>query len=176
MPKPTLGQVAASIVDPMLSDNFQFNIPNAPTGDSTVPLLLQCTAVNKPGFTINNIEVVIFGHTLEYAGQKTFGHDLTTELVENRMAQITNILEKWGELCRSTTGQHGSYKNTGSDNGYARDGYLTIFDQAGAIVKEYVVHNCWPSSVPDLSFSGSSVSNITLSVGWKYDYYTERSV
>lgn len=171
MPKPNLGAIAAAIPDPMLSDNFQLNFPSVPTGDNAIPLLMQCRTVQKPGFTINQVDVQLFGHTLEHAGNKTYTHDLSVEYVENRFGQITKILENWGDLIRGTESQHGAYKSE-----YARDAYLTIFDQKGIAVIEYTIINCWPSTIPELPFDGQQSGPITLSVTFKYDHYTRRDL
>ena len=168
MAKPTLGDVAASVLDPMLSDNFLLDIPNLPAGvGDGKPLRIQCQSAVKPGVTINAVEVQVFGHTLEYASNKTFNHDMSIEYVENRSAQITTLLENWATLIRSTESQHGGYKSE-----YARNAYFTIFDNKGNVVKEYEIHGMWPSQIPDLSFNGSSSNLITLSTSWKFDHYT----
>lgn len=164
--KPTLGDVAATVMDPMLSDNYLLDIPNLPVQGSAQALRMQCTSASKPGATINAVEVQVFGHTLEFAGNKTFSHEMSVEYVENRSGQITETLENWADLIRSTEGQTGGYKSE-----YARNGVFTIFDNKGNTVREYTIVGMWPSAVPDMAFQGSSSSIITLSVSWKYDYY-----
>jgi len=98
-----------------------------------------------------------------------YSHDLTVEYVENRSAQIHKILEAWGERIRNHETQHGAFKRE-----YAVNAYLSIFDQSGATVREYTIVNMWPNTVPDTSFDGSASNIITLSVGFKYDYYEVR--
>ncbi len=169
MPKPSLGQLSASVLDPMLSDNFLLDIPNIPGGGDYKALKIQCQSATKPGVTINAVEVQVFGHTLEFASNKTFNHDMTIEYVENRKAEVTTTLENWADLIRNTESQHGEYKA-----GYARSGYFTIFDNMGLTVREYEIFQMWPSVVPDISFNGSSSSLITLSTTFKFDYYTLR--
>jgi len=165
MPKPSFGDVAASVLDPMLSDNFFLNINDIPgVGTFDNALRMQCQSAVKPGMTINAVEVQVFGHTLEYAGNLTYGHDMSVEYVENRSAQITQTLEAWAEYIRSRESQHGAFKKE-----YARDGTLTIYDQKGAKVIEYKIENMFVTTVPDLSFNGSSASIITLSASFKYD-------
>lgn len=165
MAKPSFGDVAASILDPMLSDNFMLNIANLPMpGGFENALRMQCQSATKPGVTVNSIEVQVFGHTIEYAGNLTYGHDMSVEYVENRSAQITQTLDNWAEFIRSHDSQHGAFKRE-----YARDGILTIYDQKGATVKAYRIENMWPTTIPDLSFNGSSSSLITLSASFKYD-------
>jgi hypothetical protein len=164
MGKPTFGEVSASIVDPMLSDNFMLIISNVPGSPSSEALRLQCRSAVKPGSTYNAVEVQVFGHTLEYAGNVTFSHDMSIDYVENRQAQVTKILEAWGQIIRDNETQTGAFKKD-----YARDGSFLIYDQKGTVVREYKIEAMWPTTIPDLSFDGSSSALITLSVSFKYD-------
>lgn len=168
MPKPSLGDIASSILDPMLSDNFSLDIPGIPVGGGTTHLLMQCQQATKPGTTINAVEVQLFGHTLEHAGNLTYNHDLSVTYLENRKAQILSTLEAWSEYTKSHDTQHGAYKSE-----YARDGYLRIYDQKGNTVKTYRIVNMWPSQVPDVQFDGSNSSAITLAVSFKFDYVVD---
>lgn len=154
----------------MLSDNFILDIPNVPTGASSVPLLMQCRTASKPGMTLNVVEVQVFGHTLEHASNITFSHDMQVEYVENRSVQIHTILEDWMILCRDPLTQHGAYKNE-----YSRDAFLRVFDQRGNRVKEYQIFGLWPSTVPETPFDGSASNLISVAIGYKYDYYLARA-
>ena len=170
MAKPTLGDIIAAVPDPMLSDNFVLDIPNLPIAVSPLPLLMQCRTATKPGMTINAVEVQLFGHTVEHAGNLTYNHDMNVEYLENRKAEIQTILEGWAEYVRQHDTQHGAYKSE-----YARDGYLRIFDQRGVKVKEYRIVNMWPSVVPEVQFDGQASNIIALSATFKFDYYQDRS-
>ncbi len=167
MAKPTLDQLQASVLDPMLSDNFLLDIPDVPGGGNAQALRIQCQSATKPGVTINAVEVQVFGHTLEFAGNKTFNHDMTIEYVENRQAEITTALESWAQLIRQTATQTGAYKKD-----YARSARFYIYDNMGVTVRDYTVYGLWPSVVPDISFNGTSSSIINLSTTFKFDYYT----
>jgi hypothetical protein len=170
-------------MDPMLSDNFLLTIPSIPLaagtkgGDSSgKSLALQCRTVSKPGVTLENVEVALFGHTLQYVGRKTFSHDMTVEFVENRNGVIQQTLEGWAEFCRATQTQLGNYKGgstTQAAGGYARTGILDVYDVTGLLKMQYQIVNLWPSSVPEVAFDGSSATLITLSVTFKYDYYVQ---
>lgn len=175
--KPKLGEVSASIQDPMFSDNYLLEIGSIPTafnyqtaGDQR-PMVLQCRTAAKPGVTIENVEVALFGHTLEYVGRKTFSHDMSVEFVENRDGQIQTLLESWAEFCRSTSNQLGAYKAD-----YARTATLTIFDVRGETKLVYKIYGLWPSSIPEITFDGQGANLITLSVTFKYDYYSQDGV
>lgn len=177
MAKPELGQIQSVVRDPMLSDNFTFEIPNVPTGsDDDQQLLMHCQQVQKPGVTINAVEVQLFGHTLEFASNKTFSHDLSVTYYENSKGTIMRILEKWAALIRDTkTGlgklKYGDSSSTSSTDGYARTGIIKLFDPTGNMVLEYTVYGLWPSQVPDSQMDGSNSSALTHGTTFKYDYY-----
>jgi hypothetical protein len=180
--KPTIVQIA-KILDPMLSDNFLFEI-NLPTKiigmaikslnggggitTATEVLRLQCRTASKPGSTIEPVPVDLFGHSIQYAGRLTFSHSMSVEYVEDRRGAVTQILTAWQNLCRKVLTQSGDYKLE-----YTGTGILTIFDQAGLETNKYTIKNMWPSEVPDMAFDGSGANLITVSSTFTYDYYYE---
>jgi hypothetical protein len=167
MGKPQIGKVASVIKDPMVSDQFVLEFPSVPTGDSDVePLMIHCQQATKPGMTINEVQVQLFGHTLVYAGNLTFSHDMSITMVENVRGGIMRCLERWAYLCRNHHTQHGEFKT-----GYARDAKLTVFDNKGDAALIYKIFNVWPSQVPDTQFDGTNATLITHSVSFKYDWY-----
>lgn len=175
MPKPQLGHVMSVIKDPMVSDHFTLEIPLVPTGAGDVePLLIHCQNATKPGETVDEVLVALFGHTFVYAGRKVFNHDLNVTFVENVRGTIMTTLEYWAELIRGTHTQHGRFKRGTSgvgDDGYATNGKLRIYDNPGEMVLEYTLYNLWPASIPEVQFDGTASNLITHSVGFKMDYY-----
>jgi hypothetical protein len=177
MPKPTITDVA-KILDPMLSDNFVFEIVKIPdevlsasassgTLQPAEAFRVQCRTASKPGSTIEPVPVDLFGHSLQYAGRLTFSHSLSIEYVESKDGYITTLLEAWQKMCRTVDSQHGQYKSK-----YAGTGRLSIFDQVGdKPTKIYTLYGIWPSEVPDMSFDGSGANLITVSCTFTYDYY-----
>jgi hypothetical protein len=165
MAKPNIGSIIAAVVDPMLSDNYQLAFGSVPSGGNTMPLLMLCQQATKPGMTIEPVDVVLFGHQIEFGGRLTYTHDLSVTYVENRLNQISNTLEDWAEMIRDHETQHGAYKAQ-----YQTNARLTIFDQAGAVTAIYKIVNCWPSAVPEIQFDGTGANLITMQVTFKYDY------
>lgn len=165
MPKPSLDNIL-TIADPMLSDNFEFNIATVPGSGSTEPLRLQCKTAVKPGATLEQVTYDLFGHTVEFSGRLTYGHTMSVEYVENWQGTITRTFEKWQEYARTHKTQHGHFKS-----GYASNAELIIYNQVGDISLKYKIFNVWPTEVPDLSFDGSSATALSLSVTLSYDYY-----
>jgi hypothetical protein len=167
---PDLGKIQSVIKDPMVSDHFVIEFPNVPTGSADEEtLMVQCQQVTKPGVTVNEVAVALFGHSVVYAGSKVFAHDLNITWVENVRGTIMRTFEKWDELIRGTTTQHGRFKQ-GTD-GYASNAKLSIFDNKGDAALIYTIYNVWPASVPEVQFDGSSSNLITHSIGLKYDWY-----
>lgn len=167
MGKPQIGKIISTVKDPMVSDQFIIEFPGVPTGDSdSEPLMIHCQQVVKPGMTLNEVTVQLFGHTLLFAGNLSYSHDMSCTFVENVRGGIMRILERWQEVARNHRTQHGEFKA-----GYSRDARLTIFDNKGEAVLIYKIIGVWPSALPDVSFDGSNANLITHSVSFKYDYY-----
>lgn len=168
MAKPNLGKILNVVSDPMLSDQFVLEFPNVPVGNQyEEPFMIQCQQAIKPGMTINEVQVQLFGHTLVYAGNLTYSHDMSVTFVENVRGTILRGLEKWAEICRKHDTQHGAFKKD-----YARNAYLSIFDNTGALVLKYAIYNVWPSQVPDMQLDGTNATAISHNVSFKYDYYS----
>lgn len=170
MPKPQLKDVMSVIRDPMVSDHFTLEIPLVPTGSSDAEtLMVQCQSATKPGETIDEVAVALFGHTVVYAGRKVFNHDLNVTFVENVRGTIVRMLEKWAEIIRGSETQHGAFKQGG--DGYAKDGKLTIWDNKGEAVLIYAMYNMWPATIPETQYDGTASNLITHAVGFKFDWY-----
>ena len=165
MPKPSLDNVL-DIKDPMLNDNFEFTFSSIPGGGDRRRMTVQCKTAVKPGVTIQEVEMELFGHTVVHAAKKNFSRTFTLEIVENSKGDISKDLENWMELIRGTETQHGEFKSV-----YAVKGTLRIYDQRGDVAAEYEIKNCWPSEIPDSQFDGSGGAMITISPTFKYDVY-----
>ncbi len=168
MAKPSFDDVS-SVADPMLNDNFVLTFPSIPGGGDGRKLKLQCKTAVKPGTTLAEVEVELFGHKLMHAARRTWSNEISVEFVEDNTGTITKALEGWAEIIRAAKTQHGAFKAT-----YAVDATLQIFDQTGAVVMTYTLRRCWPSQVPDIQFDGSGGAIITLGASFKFDI-VERS-
>jgi T4-like virus tail tube protein gp19 len=168
MAKTTLQDVQG-IKDPMLSDNFGFQVSNVPGSGNDRPLTIQCKSVVKPGMQLEEVEYALFGHVVKHAGRLTTSHEFTAEFYETFDGSITRTVESWLEWARAKSSQHGHFKN-GTD-GYAKDATLTIYDQTGNASLTYKLFGVWPSASQDLSFDGSSANGLTQSITFKFDSF-----
>jgi hypothetical protein len=169
MAKPTLSEVLR-IKDPMLSDNFELLIPKVPGGGSAKALRIQCKTAVKPGSTVNEVLMELFGHSVVHAGSVQYSHDLPVTYLEDSKGTITKTLEAWKKEIRDHETQSGSYKED-----YSTDAEFIIYDQAGKKVLNYTIVNIWPNQIPDLQFDGAaSTQGIEVSASFKFDLIRSR--
>lgn len=165
MPRPTLDEVL-DVPDPMLNDNFELEITKVPGGGDGRQLRIQCKSGVKPGMTLGEIEVELFGHKVKHAGRKTFSGTMQISFVEAHDGRIVKQLEGWSETARATDTQTGSFKAD-----YSTTATLTIYDQTGNAALVYEIYGVWPTEVADYQFDGSGGSNLTNDATFSYDYY-----
>ena len=165
MPKPSLDEVLA-VGDPMLNDNFDLQFTNIPGGADGRKLRVQCKSGIKPGMSITQAEMELFGHKTIHAARKTFSNTMSISFHESYDGLINTALEDWSEICRSTDSQSGSFKAD-----YATTARMTIYDQTGAESLNYDIFNCWPLEVPDMTFDGAGGTAMTVDASFAYDYY-----
>lgn len=168
MPKPTLDEVL-NISDPMLNDNFDLVFASIPGGGDKRSLRIHCKSGVKPGMSVQQAEVELFGHKTLYAGRKTFSNSLSISFHESYDAEMTTALEDWSERCRNTDRQTGSFKRD-----YAVTGTLTVYDPTGSRAKQWDIYNCWPTEVPDMQFDGAGGTALTVDATFAYDYYERK--
>jgi hypothetical protein len=167
MPKPTLDDTW-SILDPMLSDNFDLtfaSLPGDPANTATIrEVCIQCKSAVKPGTTMAEVEVELFGHKVMHGARRTWSNDMSITFVEDRNGKITKMLENWIEFIRQRFSQHGHFKSD-----YAVEAIFNIYDQTGATTATYELHNCWPSDCQELSFEGAGGAALEAQATFKFD-------
>lgn len=168
MPKPNLNDVLG-VHDPMLSDNFDLvfdRIPGDPEGPGSVrDFTIQCKTAVKPGSTIAEVEVELFGHKVMHGAKRTWTNDMSIVFVEDANGIITKTLENWLEKIRAAETQHGSFKKD-----YTAKATFTIYDQEGEAKAVYDIINCWPSDAQELSFEGAGGQALEASATFKFDH------
>lgn len=165
MPKPSLDDIL-NVGDPMLNDNFDITFTRVPGGGDGRALRIQCKSGVKPGMSVAQAEMELFGHKTMHAARKTFSNSMSISFHESYDGIINTTLEDWSEVCRATDSQSGSFKSE-----YATSARLTIYDQEGSESLNYDIFNIWPTEVPDASFDGAGGTAMTVDATFAYDYY-----
>lgn len=167
MSKVTLTEME-SIGDPLLSDSFEILIPNLPAGLNSQGgryFRMQCKTFTKPGATLEEVLQEAYGHTLRFAGKKTFSGSISCEFNENSQMRIYTVLEDWVNVIRSTEYQLGLFKSE-----YAVTATINIFDQKGAIKYAGELRGFFPKGLQDLTFDGTAAA-VPVNCDFSYDYF-----
>jgi hypothetical protein len=167
MSKVTLDEFT-SVGDPLLSDAFEIIIPNLPTGLNSQGgrfFRLQCKTFTKPGATLEEVLQEAYGHTLRYAGRKTFSGSISSEFVENSQMRMYTVLEDWVNVTRSTEFQLGLFKRE-----YSVTATINIFDQKGAITYAGELRGFFPKGLQDISFDGTAAA-VPVNCDFSYDHF-----
>lgn len=171
MGKVTLSELK-TVGDPLLSDSFELVIPKLPTGLNAEAgrwMRLQVKTMIKPGQTIEEVLQEAHGHTLRYAGRKTFSGSLSLEFIENAQLRIHQTLEDWSELERTTEDQRGLTKAE-----YSVTAILNILDIKGNTTATYEIEGFWVKSVAELSFDGMG-SALPVTGEFSFDDYKRKT-
>jgi hypothetical protein len=168
MPKVNLDEVI-SIADPLLSDNYELTFPDLPAaivqGGADRSLRIQCKTATLPGSTIEEVLIEVFGHKVRHAGQRLVSGSMAVAYAENAQMTIYNILSQWSDACRAMETQGCLTKDE-----YGVDAIFRVFAQDGTTeVASYKISGCWPKTLPELSFDGTSAQALQIDTEFSYD-------
>ena len=127
-----------------------------------------------PTRTIQEIELKFRGRTIYMAGDQAPVDAWETMFINDTDFMIKNAIEKW------SNGINDFALNTGvvSPSDYQTDLVVEQLDRDDAILKTYILRNCWPTT------SGSAIELATetenaieeFSVSWRYQHFEASGV
>lgn len=169
--KITLTDFQGSLKDPLLSDNYriEFPAPKSVAGADMKPMQIQVKSAAKPGTNVEQQMTEVFGHTLRYAGRKTFTGTWSLTYQESDDIKITKFLEDWHESIRSTEGQIGNNKAD-----YSVTVLFVILNNKDEKMAEYEIHGVWPTASPELPMEQSGQA-LEVTAEFSFDHYTRKS-
>jgi hypothetical protein len=142
------------------------------TGDEDFSYL--CKAAQLPGSTLGIIEVPFSaGRRFKAAGDRTFA-DWTTTVINDSNHAIREALE---DLQREYGVTDYDSEISKTRTGGTATEFSTILveqlNQAGDVVYEYTLNNCWPQDISTIDLSYDSTDTLEeFTVTWSYDYFT----
>jgi hypothetical protein len=142
------------------------------TGDEDFSYL--CKAAQLPGSTLGIIEVPFSaGRRFKAAGDRTFA-DWTTTVINDSGHKIREALE---DLQREYGVTDYNSEISKTRTGGTATEFSTILveqlNQAGDVVYEYTLNNCWPQDISTIDLSYDSTDTLEeFTVTWSYDYFT----
>jgi hypothetical protein len=158
----------STIGDPLTSDSFEILLSSLPAGldsEGGRNFRIQCKTFAKPGATIEEVLQEAHGHTLRYAGRKTFTGTIPVEFVDNAEMRMTRLCEDWMNIGRTTEDQRGLPKAQ-----YAVTATLNILNVMGAVATTYEIKGFWCKSVQDMTFDGMGQA-VPANAEFAFDHY-----
>ena len=168
--KISLTDFQGQLTDPLLSDNYriEFPAPKSVAGADMKPLMIQVKSAAKPGTTIEAQIAEVFGHTLRFAGRKTFSGTWSVAYQESSDLKITKFLEDWHESIRGTESQLGASKDE-----YAVTVNFIILNNKDEKMATYEIFGVWPTASPELPME-SSATALEITGEFAFDHYVRK--
>ena len=130
-----------------------------------------CSGVSFPASTITGATVTYMGRGLTIPGGREVAQ-ITTSLYNDEFMEVRNYIENWMERLNSqrTNKRDSSFIKILDYTGEMKIRQLKK-DGTGSS-KEYVFHNVWPSTCPEIPMSWETNEIQTFDVVWEYNYWS----
>lgn len=161
-------QDVLSLQDPAVSWNFDLLLPSIPGSSDTRDLTFKCMTTDLPGSAIDPVEVALHGVTLQYAGRKTYTHDLNATFLESADYMTREKFRRWQESMRSWRNNSGSLAAA-----YKVQAQIVVYNDIPAVVKTCQVTGLWPATINEVPLDGSASNLVTLQIGFKFDLWDD---
>ena len=125
------------------------------------------TAAAIPAINMNFLEVPFRGRVVFFPGDRPAPDDWTTTFYNDTDFMIKTAMERW------TNGINDFADNTGTSNPADFQTDLTVeqLDRDDTTLKTYILRNCFPSNIGEISLTNESADAIeTFDVTWKYQH------
>ena len=125
------------------------------------------TAAQIPAIEMAFIAVPFRGRNIQYVGDRADPADWTVTFYNDTDFMIRNAMERW------QNGINDFAENTGvtSPSDFQTDLQVEQLDRDDTILKTYILRNCFPVSITEITLDMSSTDAIeTFGVTWKYTH------
>lgn len=158
-----------SLSDPLLANNFEFEIPNPPGGGDGRQLKIQNMSVGFPTRGVTQVELKLHRHKVKFAGSANFKNEFTSAHVDTASRTSIDLIEGWLEAINSSSSgiPHAS-------SAYKSSGYMRLIGSDENIVMEREYTGLWPVDVNEVELNGDDDTKIIVwVVRWSFDAYTK---
>ena len=125
------------------------------------------TASQLPASTLGEIAVPFRGRNIYVSGDRPAPDAWTTTFYNDTDFMVRNAMERWHN------GINDFANNTGAVNSadYQTDLFVEQLDRDDTILKTYILRNCFPTNIAEISLDMSANDAIeTFGVTWKYTH------
>lgn len=165
--------------DPAKSYAWEFSFPDinlvAPSIPKGEDFIIRCRNAVIPSRGNEKIQSDFWGMKKFTAGKPTFSNTLILLSEEFEDLMISKGIYEWNENVFSTSPNSptlGYSKKATAKNGYAINGFLSLYRQNGEILeKQWKFYNCFPESIDDVSLDYAGNDSIKYSMTFSFDYH-----
>ena len=125
------------------------------------------TTAGIPDIAMNFIAVPFRGRNIQYPGDRSDPADWTVTFYNDTDFMIRNAMERW------QNGINDFADNTGviAPADFQTDLQIEQLDRDDTILKTYILRNCFPTNIAEITLDMSSTDAIeTFGVTWKYTH------
>lgn len=143
------------------SNNFKFLM-----AQDEKNIQFSVTEISGLGFNISEIDFPYHSINIKRAGDTVTFNSLSLTVLLDSDLQVLEQIHNYMDTIKDTD-------NNVKNDEYVFEGYLTLFDGMNYPTMKYTLHNCWISSMGDMTLSTTTTEAepITLNVNVAYDWH-----
>jgi hypothetical protein len=148
----------------------ELSFPTYVTGGAAVGLQSQflCKAATLPASTVENLPIQYRGRQVNFAGERAFA-PWTVSIYNDTTFAIRNAMEVWSDGIQN----HSQTNGRVNPRDYQVDLQVHQLDRNGAIVKTYLFHDAYPTSIGQIAVDYENANQMELfDVEFTYNYWT----
>ena len=148
----------------------ELSFPTYVTGGAAVGLQSQflCKAATLPASTVENLPIQYRGRQVNFAGERAFA-PWTVSIYNDTTFAIRNAMEVWSDGIQNHSQTNGKV----NPRDYQVDLQVHQLDRNGAIVKTYLFHDAYPTSIGQIAVDYENANQMELfDVEFTYNYWT----
>jgi hypothetical protein len=148
----------------------ELSFPTYVTGGAAVGLQSQflCKAATLPASTVENLPIQYRGRQVNFAGERAFA-PWTVSIYNDTTFAIRNAMEVWSDGIQN----HSQTNGRVNPRDYQVDLQVHQLDRNGAVVKTYLFHDAYPTSIGQIAVDYENANQMELfDVEFTYNYWT----
>jgi hypothetical protein len=146
-------------------------IINPPTGGSEEKINTLVKNVNLPGRSFADVEVWVQGRLITQAGDSQYDGTWNLTFMDSESHEVRKIFTKWMNYIDDYSKHN---RGVSEIDDYVTDCIIQQLSTSdGSVKAQYKIHNCYPKSISDITFSDDSSELIEFTVEFNFSHWTE---
>lgn len=132
------------------------------TEEETIYLVKTAT---MPSTTLEEVVINWQGFDWKFAGKHTY-NDITISFNVDFRAKVRMLFERWSNSIHNPTT---NFYTVHSE--HMRDQRLQMLGYEGQVIMEFILHDCWPKEIGQISMDYSTTDVANFDVTYSYSYH-----